>query len=143
MLKTVREGQHQDPGATGNTTFVAGSTGSSQVTVVQIDTRNVVTKAAEPGANDPFTSYVKGVSNRHAGEAAYGPAGAFIDVGDSRVRHLHGGGSGLLHPLEPRQGWARTLGCTRGQNEDVIKLGEAITSFQQTNPGVLILYVRE
>jgi hypothetical protein len=35
------------------------------------------------------------------------------------------------------------MGCTRGQNEDVIKLGEAITGFQRQNPGALIPYVRE
>ncbi|MBA3912845.1 MAG: hypothetical protein H0X25_03075 [Acidobacteriales bacterium] len=35
------------------------------------------------------------------------------------------------------------MGCTRGQNEDVINLGNSITQFQQSNPGVVIPYVRE
>lgn len=31
---------------------------------------------------------------------------------------IHGGGSRLLNPFAPRQGWASTHGCLRLQNED-------------------------
>jgi len=111
---------------------------------VQIETRNDVDSKANPGAADPYsTPAIKGVSGRHAGQRAYGPEGAFIDTNDPRGRAIHGGGSRLAHPFAARQGWAPTMGCTRGQNEDVIKLGEAITGFQRQNPGALIPYVRE
>lgn len=35
---------------------------------------------------------------------------------------LHGGGSGLADPLAKRQGWYKTHGCVRFQNEDIVKL---------------------
>lgn len=35
---------------------------------------------------------------------------------------LHGGGSGLANPTAPRQGWYKTHGCVRFQNEDIVKL---------------------
>jgi len=85
-----------------------------------------------------------GQSDRHAGEAAFGPAGAFIDTGDSRGRDIHGGGSSLKqHAFDPDQPLTPTLGCTRGHNQDVINLGNAITNFQQANPTVVIPYIRE
>jgi lipoprotein-anchoring transpeptidase ErfK/SrfK len=35
---------------------------------------------------------------------------------------IHGGGSGLPAPFAARQGWAKTHGCVRVQNEDLTKL---------------------
>jgi hypothetical protein len=35
---------------------------------------------------------------------------------------IHGGGSGLRDPFLPRQGWQRTHGCLRVQNEDNARL---------------------
>jgi len=127
------------------TTFLWTSTGTSEVITVQIATRVDVDKRADPGAGDPYrTDDIVGVSNRHAGERAYGPAGAFIDTGDPRRRQIHGGGGhGVDDPLAPRQGWSKTFGCTRGQNEDVINLGDAISSFQEDDPQVPIPYIRE
>jgi hypothetical protein len=103
-----------------------------QTTTKTIDTKNTVTKSSEPGAGGPFNEpNIVGVSNRHAGEDAYGPAGAFIDVGDTaRGREIHGGGTGAPDPMADQQGWVPTTGCTRGQNADVISLGQTITNSQ-------------
>ena len=127
----------------GHTTTLYTTDKNGKLTTKQIETHNDVVKSAKPGADAPYKSDVVGVSNRHGDSAAYGPKGAFIDTGDSRGRDIHGGGTGLADPLAPQQGWKPTLGCTRGQNEDVINLGNAITQFQQANPGVVIPYVRE
>ena len=115
---------------------------------VQIETRVKVDKSwlnDHPGADGSFTTTaIAGVSNRHAGEDAYGPNGAYIDVNDTRQRNIHGGGTGLDDPQAARQGWQETNGCTRGQNEDVIKLGQEITGFQKSYPTALpIPYRRE
>jgi hypothetical protein len=105
-----------------------------------------VVKSAEQGAGDPYRTHnIVGVSNRHAGEPAFGPAGAFIDTGDyPRGRDIHGGGTSLgSQAFDPQQPLTPTRGCTRGHNEDVINLGIAITNFQQANPDVWIPYIRE
>jgi hypothetical protein len=128
----------------GHTTTLQTSTPAKPYSEVQIETRNAVAKKALPGAADPYsTPNIRGVSNRHAGTDAYGPAGAFIDTNDPRGRAIHGGGTGLPDTQADRQGWVPTMGCTRRQNEDVIKLGEAITTFQKENPGTPIPYIRE
>ena len=128
----------------GRTTTFLATDKKDNLTVTQIETRNDVVKSALPGADGPYKTHnIVGVSNRHAGDPAYGPKGALIDTADSRVRHIHGGGSKLDFPKADRQGWAPTKGCTRGQNEDVIRLGRTITDFQKSNPGVAIPYVRE
>jgi hypothetical protein len=135
---------HTDMAA--HTTTFASSTPKEDYSDVQIQTKNDVSSKAKAGADEPFsTSKIVGASNRHGGDnPAYGPEGAFIDVGDTaRGREIHGGGSGLPDPFADRQGWKATMGCTRGQNEDVIKLGQAITDFQKANPGVTIPYVRD
>ncbi len=49
---------------------------------------------------------------------------------------IHGGGSGLLQPMAPRQGWRRTHGCFRMQNEDLAKL-------VKMNPTGWVFEVRE
>jgi len=101
----------------GHTTTFYSTDRIGHLITTQIETRNDVAKKAKPGAADPYsTRNIVGVSNRHAGEAAYGPAGAFIDTADPRSRVIHGGGTGLPDPMAPQQGWKPTLGCTRGQN---------------------------
>lgn len=60
---------------------------------------------------------------------AYGPV--FVDLEElmdqerSRGRAgvgMHGGGSGLPDPLANRQGWYKTHGCVRFQNQDIVHL---------------------
>lgn len=134
-----------------NTTKFVSNDPRTGVAITQIETRVVVDSRAEkknPGAGGPFTTpAIKGLSSRglsHGGDKAYGPVEAFIDVGDPRARDIHGGGSGLKDPMAPRQGWHPTMGCTRGQNEDVIHLGNEISEFQRYFPDALpIPYRRE
>jgi RHS repeat-associated protein len=129
----------------GHTTTLYTTDKNGKLTTTQIETSNAVDHRAKPGAAGPYTTHnIVGVSNRHAGDKAYGPAGAFIDTGDARGRDIHGGGSSLgVHAFDPQQPLTPTFGCTRGHNQDVIDLGTAITNFQQANPGVVIPYVRE
>jgi RHS repeat-associated protein len=110
-----------------------------------IFTRNGVDRKALPGAQDGFST--SDVSVRHRDPSkSYGPDGAYIDTGDPRNRNIHGGGScpnnNYGDPLKPRQGWCVTMGCTRGQNEDVINLGRQIEDFKRRHPGVKIPYYR-
>lgn len=39
---------------------------------------------------------------------------------------IHGGGSGLPAPFAARQGWVKTHGCIRVQNEDLTKLVKSV-----------------
>ena len=50
----------------------------------------------------------------------------YITTGDPRGRDIHGGGSDLPDPLAPRQGWEKTYGCCRMQNEDGEELSRMI-----------------
>ncbi len=129
----------------GHTTTLYTTDANGKLTITQIETRTDVVKGAKPGAGDPYRTHnVEGVSNGHAGDPRFGPKGAFIDTGDSRGRDIHGGGSSLgPHAFDPEQPLRPTEGCTRGHNEDVINLGNAITNFQQANPSVPIPYIRE
>jgi len=111
-----------------------------------IETRNKVTRNSNPGANDPYKTgdvhVVQTMPERL--QKSYGPGGAYIDTGDSRGRDIHGGGGKTREEaIKPRQGWRPTKGCTRGQNEDVIKLGKEILEFQRRFPGVKIPYERK
>ena len=132
----------------GGTTTLTVST-HEKTTDLTIQTQNKVDSRSKPGANNPYsTDNVVGVKTdaAHADRPEYGPKGAFIDTGDSRGRAIHGGGSGLTDgtALGDRQSKLMpTYGCTRGFNDDVIKLGNAITSFQQSNPGTPIPYDRQ
>jgi RHS repeat-associated protein len=129
----------------GHTTTFTTTDQNGKSTSTQIETHNDVAHNAKPGAADAYsTSNINGVSNRHAGEVAYGPKGAFIDTGDSRGREIHGGGTKFGNPgaFADHQGWAPTEGCTRGQNIDVIHLGQSITTFKNDNAGVPIPYSR-
>ena len=123
----------------GNTTKLLVNT-PTEAKVVQIETRVKIKKGSTPHAGDPFsTPSIAGISNRHAGERSYGPKGAYSDVGDPYGRNIHGGGDGrgILNHFAPRQGWLETAGCTRGQNEDVINLGNEIKQFRRENPTAL------
>lgn len=110
-----------------------------------IQTRNGVDRRRLPGAQDPFSTPDVYVRHR-APSKSYGPNGAYIETGDSRHRNIHGGGScpnnNRGDSQAPRQGWCVTMGCTRGQNEDVINLGVKIEDFQSNHPGVPIPYTR-
>lgn len=109
---------------------------------ITIPTRNVVDSRSKTGANDSFsTPDVSWIPNR-AKSKAYGDLGSYIDTGDPRGRDIHGGGSRLKDPFLPKQGWAPTMGCTRGQNEDVRDLGKAINDFKLEYPGVKVPYFR-
>jgi RHS repeat-associated protein len=108
---------------------------------ITIETRVDITRDALPGAGDPFTSPNVTVIDTIR-DPSFGPPGACIYIEDPRGRHIHGGGAGLPDPYAPRQGWVPTRGCTRGQNEDVQRLGDAIQDFQRRYPGVPIPYTR-
>ncbi len=43
---------------------------------------------------------------------------------------IHGGGSGLVAPGAPRQGWAKTHGCIRLQNVDLEEIVRLVQSHQ-------------
>lgn len=106
-----------------------------------IETRVNVASDSLPGAQGAFTT-PDVIPRNDIRSPAYGPAGAYIDTGDTRGRDIHGGGTRLPDPYLPRQGWAPTRGCTRGQNEEVQELNRKIKDFQQRYPGVLIPYTR-
>jgi RHS repeat-associated protein len=106
-----------------------------------ITTRNDVTSNSRPGAQDPFSTPDVNPINIDR-SPAYGPTGAYLNTGDPRGRDIHGGGSGLLDPYAPRQGWVPTRGCTRGQNEDIQELNRRIRDFKRRHPGVAIPYTR-
>ncbi|MGE4553952.1 MAG: RHS repeat domain-containing protein [Desulfovibrionaceae bacterium] len=110
-----------------------------------IETRNQVTSDSDSdaGANAPFSTDDVQVINHTETPKSFGPDGAYIDTGDSRGRDIHGGGgSGVEQATRPRQGWRKTKGCTRGQNEDVMEMGRQIKDFQKRHPGVKIPYSR-
>jgi hypothetical protein len=105
-----------------------------------IPTQNKVAKRALPGANAPYKSdNVRTILIEHP---SFGPKGAYIKTGDKRGRDLHGGGSSLLNPYAERQGWRPTMGCTRGQNEDIKALSQKIEEFKRLFPNVRIRYMR-
>jgi hypothetical protein len=111
-------------------------------TSLTIPTSASVARSAAPGANGCFcTADVNWIASGTS-SIAYGPNGSYIDTGDSRGRDIHGGGAGLKDPFASNQGWKPTVGCTRGQNDDVKKLGQAISAFKSANPGVKVSYCR-
>jgi RHS repeat-associated protein len=111
-------------------------------TSLTIPTSASVARSAAPGANGCFcTADVNWIASGTS-SIAYGPNGSYIDTGDSRGRDIHGGGTGLKDPFASNQGWKPTMGCTRGQNDDVKRLGQAISAFKSANPGVKVSYCR-
>ena len=82
----------------------------------------------------PFGDYQLGTP-RKEDKSEFGPF--FIPVRDIDAngqlhRHkragigIHGGGSGLVNSFAPRQGWVKTDGCFRMQNEDLIELADYV-----------------
>ena len=102
----------------------------------------VVDSRSRPGAADPFSTpdvdHIDCIE-----QPAYGPAGAYIETYDPRGRDIHGGGSSLIDPYAPLQGWKPTFGCTRGQNRDVQALGLRLANFKNKRPGIRIPYIRK
>ncbi|MEI2768664.1 MAG: RHS repeat-associated core domain-containing protein [Nitrosomonas sp.] len=109
---------------------------------VTIATKNDVARNSKAGAKNPFTTPDANWIPKGTQSKAYGPDGSYIDTGDPRGRDIHGGGSRLQDPFAPKQGWVPTMGCTRGQNEDIKRLGEAISNFKRNNPGIAVPYTR-
>ena len=119
------------------------SSGLPEVARLTIDTLvKVDWQGSKPGAEDAYISdnvrYLPGNDKPEFGKNAY------IDTDDDRGRDLHGGGSNLENPFLPRQGWLATMGCTRGQNEDVQLLGMVIDNFRSNIPdySIPIPYIR-
>lgn len=81
----------------------------------------------EPYGDTPPGLYKCGVVYDTKGEDAYGPYCIdMIDLEDQETGNgragisLHGGGTGLLNPHAPYQGWRNTHGCLRVQNADLL-----------------------
>ena len=111
-----------------------------------IPTRNGVDRTAFPGAADGFSTPDVRVTFRGHSTKEYGPDGADINTGDVRHRDIHGGGSCPANqhgnPIDSNQGWCVTMGCTRGQNQDVLDLAKHISDFQGRHPNVSVPYLR-
>jgi RHS repeat-associated protein len=94
-----------------------------------------------PHAGDPYCSTVVGVLDT-GNDPSYG--GNFIKMGpESTGRGIHGGGKGLAKPLAPDQPLIPTHGCTRGHNQDVKRLADAIKAYQKQYPNMPISYCRK
>ena len=110
-----------------------------------IQTRVKPDSLSKKDAGGPFTSSDVYVVYKEDSKS-YGPKGAYIYVDPKRQQNIHGGGScpdnNMNDPLLPRQGWCKTRGCTRGQNEDVQELARRILDFQFRHPGAKIPYSR-
>jgi YD repeat-containing protein len=118
---------------------------------ITIPTRSNAASTAAPGATMPFSSPDVTPHAPIPGRPysrSYGPYGAYIDVHDpeGRGRNIHGGGScpgnSYSDPVAPQQGWCPTMGCTRGQNEDVIALANAVRQFKERHPNTAVPYTR-
>jgi hypothetical protein len=124
--------------AGGRTWFHNPDTGEN----FEIQTRNAVTRNSQEGANNPYIGNITRceINKLNGLGAAFGISKIYTT--DNRQRWIHGGGSDLDDPLAPRQGWEKTKGCTRGQNEDVEQLCRRIQQWQEEKPGRPILYIR-
>lgn len=80
------------------------------------------------------------------GEAPYGyyftpiyddPAGDMAKHGRAGIG-IHGGGSDLPDPFEPRQGWEYTFGCLRLQNIDNAQFAESVRYVQSAGGTVFL-----
>ena len=84
-----------------------------------------INEQGQPRGPIPTGKYVATIDESYAGdEDAYGPY--FINVDTERGRGIHGGGTDLQYPMLPRQGWEKTRGCGRMQNEDLEKVVQFI-----------------
>jgi hypothetical protein len=100
-----------------------------------------VASTALPDADGTYHGFITRCEKRIYG-AAYGTVKIFNDDNDNRQRWIHGGGSGLTNPWAPNQGWKPTMGCTRGQNQDVEDLCDKIYRWKQDHPTEQIPYGR-
>jgi len=107
----------------------------------EIPTRNTVASRALEDADGPYHGFITSCLKKMYA-APYGTVKIFNDDNDRRQRWIHGGGSGLRDPWAPRQGWVPTMGCTRGQNEDVQDLCDKIQQWQRDHPDQRIPYGR-
>ncbi|MDD0815431.1 RHS domain-containing protein [Curvibacter sp. HBC28] len=117
-------------------TIMLDSNGRS---IIEMETSSLVTKNAASGVTGPFSGSFTYCEYPNSNKA-FGPAK--WRTTDERSRWIHGGGTGLKDPFAARQGWNPTLGCTRAQNEDVIKLCEKSEDFLKSNPKASIGYIR-
>lgn len=121
----------------GKTVYFNPNTGES----FEMETRNDIMPNAQPGADDPYWGRITGAEIGTLGRS-FGTAKIHTD--DPRGRILHGGGNSRQIPdaYAPRQGWVPTMGCTRGQNEDMEELARKVRQFQSEHPNVDIKYYR-
>jgi RHS repeat-associated protein len=122
--------------AAGTTMFYDPFTGQS----FTIETKTQVTSNSQLGAGDPYSGLVT-ICERGSLGPQFGTAK--MRTTDPRFRWVHGGGSGLPDPYAPRQGWRKTRGCTRAQNEDIESLCDQINEFRRTFPNRSIIYRRD
>jgi len=120
----------------GQTIYYDSFTGESFI----FTTSNKVAKNSKLGADNPYSGLVT-YCERGQLKKAYGTAK--MRTTDSRYRWIHGGGSGLIDPWSPQQGWKPTEGCTRAQNEDVDHLCTEIDVFRIRYPKGILLYRRD
>jgi hypothetical protein len=104
----------------------------------EFETRTTVARSAAPGAGGPYSGFFTYCQYPDSDE--YGTAK--WRTTDTRLRWVHGGGTGLEDPLAPRQGWKPTLGCTRAQNEDVEEMCRRSKRWLEKNPNKRIPYSR-
>lgn len=69
---------------------------------------------------------------------SYGDGWTYIETFHPRGKDIHGGGKckDILDPFTGKQGWCRTCGCIRMQNEDIRALSENIRTFKKTGSKV-------
>ncbi|WAT14759.1 RHS repeat-associated core domain-containing protein [Xanthomonas fragariae] len=105
--------------------------------------RSAVASNSKPGAAGPYHSdnVYPSEGPYHGRPTEYGP-NDILKTDDGRGRWLHGGGTGLVDPQSPRQGWKPTLGCTRMQNEDIQQLVDLVREVKSKNPSRAITYDR-
>ncbi len=124
---------------TGKTMYFDPNTGDS----FEMETRNDVTSDSEPGADDPYWGRITGAEIGKLGKS-FGTAKIYTDD-YPRARIMHGGGDNpklVPDPYAPRQGWVKTKGCTRGQNEDMEEMARRVQQFKKDHPNVDIMYYR-
>jgi hypothetical protein len=108
----------------------------------EIQTSNDVTSNAREGADDPYVGNITRCEINNLKELGDAFGTVKIYTTDNRSRWIHGGGTDLDDPYAPHQGWKPTLGCTRGQNEDLEKLCGRINEWKLGNPNRPIVYIR-
>lgn len=102
----------------------------------------------EPMGDTPPGLYVCGVVYDTHGERAYGPwCIDLIDLDNQETGNdragisAHGGGSALLDPFAPYQGWSNTMGCIRFQNHDIETLAALVKKAAHSGNKVYVTVV--